>query len=192
VGSGILGAGDRAGWARRRWQTSIRGNDEAARRDLDAAWDAGIRYFDTAPHYGIGLAERRMAPALRTAPGRVRAVHQGRRLLVANPDGAGTRTGQRFDVTGDYAVWDWSADGIRRSLAESLERLGWTASTWCSCMTRRRATTPEAALADGFPGRCTNCGAGVIGAIGVGSKQIEILRRFVARLTLTHHAWPAR
>lgn len=45
---------------------------------VDAAWDEGIRYFDTAPHYGLGLSEQ---PARRgaagPAPGRVRGVHEG-------------------------------------------------------------------------------------------------------------------
>ncbi|MFX5785137.1 aldo/keto reductase, partial [Acinetobacter baumannii] len=43
-------------------------DDATARGAVDAAWDAGIRYFDTAPHYGLGLSERRLGAALRDRP----------------------------------------------------------------------------------------------------------------------------
>lgn len=43
------------------------GEDHAAAA-VDAAWDTGIRYFDTAPHYGLGLSERRLGAALRARP----------------------------------------------------------------------------------------------------------------------------
>ena len=43
-------------------------SDEEARSALDAAWDAGLRYFDTAPHYGLGLSERRLGAALAGRP----------------------------------------------------------------------------------------------------------------------------
>ena len=42
--------------------------DEQAQATVDAAWDAGIRYFDTAPHYGLGLSERRLGEALASRP----------------------------------------------------------------------------------------------------------------------------
>ena len=40
-------------------------SDDDARAAIDAAWDGGIRTFDTAPHYGLGLSERRLGDALR-------------------------------------------------------------------------------------------------------------------------------
>ncbi|RNF28420.1 D-threo-aldose 1-dehydrogenase, partial [Massilia aurea] len=43
-------------------------SEEAAQATVDAAWDAGIRYFDTAPHYGAGLSEHRFGQALRRRP----------------------------------------------------------------------------------------------------------------------------
>ena len=43
-------------------------DDEVARAAIDAAWDHGIRYFDTAPHYGLGLSERRLGQALAGRP----------------------------------------------------------------------------------------------------------------------------
>ena len=43
-------------------------SDDDARATIDAAWDAGIRFFDTAPLYGSGLSERRVGEALRVRP----------------------------------------------------------------------------------------------------------------------------
>ena len=43
-------------------------DEPTARATVDAAWEGGIRYFDTAPHYGLGLSERRLGEALRDRP----------------------------------------------------------------------------------------------------------------------------
>jgi len=94
---------------------------------LEAAWDAGVRYFDTAPHYGLGWSERRLGAFLRTKP-RDAFVLSSKvgRLLVPDPGGA-----DRLDLDNDFHVpaalrrqWDFSAAGVRRSLEESLERMG--------------------------------------------------------------------
>ena len=94
---------------------------------LQAAWDVGVRYFDTAPHYGLGLSERRLGAFLATKPRDEFIVStKVGRLLRPNPGGAGT-----LDLANDFAVapdtkrvWDFSADGIRQSIEESLERTG--------------------------------------------------------------------
>jgi D-threo-aldose 1-dehydrogenase len=102
-------------------------SDDEALAVLEAAWDEGIRYYDTAPHYGLGLSERRLGAFLQTKPRDefVLSTKVGR-LLRPNPDFAGEQ-----DLENDFAVpaslrreWDFSADGIRRSVEESLERLG--------------------------------------------------------------------
>ena len=101
--------------------------DDEAEDVLQAAWDAGIRYFDTAPHYGLGLSERRLGAFLRGKPRSEYVVStKVGRLLRPNPDGAGS-----LDLEHDFAVpadlrreWDLSASGIRRSVEESLERTG--------------------------------------------------------------------
>jgi D-threo-aldose 1-dehydrogenase len=100
-------------------------SDADARGAVEAAWDAGVRYFDTAPHYGLGLSERRLGAALRDRPRDAFTVSTkvGRRLEpVAD--------GERPDDEG-YAVapthrrvWDFTRDGVLRSLESSLERLG--------------------------------------------------------------------
>ncbi len=89
-----------------------------------AAWDAGIRYFDTAPHYGLGLSEQRLGAVLRDKPRNEFVVStKVGRLLEPTPHGG--RDPEGFDVPADKKrVWDFSEAGIRRSLEDSLERLG--------------------------------------------------------------------
>ncbi|MGD0196804.1 MAG: aldo/keto reductase [Solirubrobacteraceae bacterium] len=100
-------------------------SDEEAGATVGAAWDLGVRYFDTAPHYGIGLSERRLGPLLAAHPrdAYVLSTKVGRLLEpVAHVEGLDD---QGFVVPATHRrVWDFSRDGIRRSIEESLERLG--------------------------------------------------------------------
>jgi D-threo-aldose 1-dehydrogenase len=93
---------------------------------MDVAWDGGIRYFDTAPHYGLGLAERRLGVALRGRPREdfVVSTKVGR-LLVPTPENAHQLDDDGFAVPAAFRrEWDFSRDGILRSVEGSLERLG--------------------------------------------------------------------
>src|SRR5699024_8636565 len=99
-------------------------NDDDAHAVLEAAWEAGVRYFDTAPHYGLGLSERRLGAFLATKPRDeyVLSTKAGR-LLVPNPGGE-----DELDLANSFHVrtllrreWDFSFDGVRRSIDESLE-----------------------------------------------------------------------
>ena len=102
-------------------------DDDEARAILEAAWECGIRAFDTAPHYGLGLSERRLGAFLRTKPRDEFTVStKVGRLLRPDPDWSG-----ELDEANDFMVqaslkrvWDVSMAGVRRSLEESLERLG--------------------------------------------------------------------
>jgi D-threo-aldose 1-dehydrogenase len=100
-------------------------SDADARGTVDAAWELGVRYFDTAPHYGLGLSERRLGAALAPRPrdDYVLSSKVGRLLEpVAVVDGFDD---QGFVVPASHRrTWDFSRDGIRRSLEESLQRLG--------------------------------------------------------------------
>ena len=99
-------------------------SDEEAAATVDAAWTAGIRYYDTAPHYGLGLSERRLGAGLRDKPGAIISTKVGR-LIVPSPATADRLDEDVFVVPADRRrVWDFSADGVRRSLEASLERLG--------------------------------------------------------------------
>lgn len=92
---------------------------------VDAAWAAGIRFFDTAPHYGLGLSEERLGAALRRYPRDeyVLSTKVGR-LIRPNPGGVGDDTeGFAVPATKRRAL-DYSASGTLASVEESLERLG--------------------------------------------------------------------
>jgi D-threo-aldose 1-dehydrogenase len=100
-------------------------SDADARATVEQAWDLGVRYFDTAPHYGLGLSERRLGAVLADRPRDeyVLSTKVGR-LLEPVAGGAGLDD-QGFAVPATHRrVWDFSRDGIRRSLEASLERLG--------------------------------------------------------------------
>lgn len=100
--------------------------DEEAAGAVDAAWQAGVRYFDVAPHYGLGLAERRIGTLLRRYPRDEYVIStKVGRLLVPSPETADSRDDQGFDVPASLRrQWDFSRDGILRSVEESLSRTG--------------------------------------------------------------------
>ena len=102
--------------------------DDVWPRIVPAAWEAGIRLFDTAPHYGLGLSETRLGAALRPHPrdDYVLSTKVGR-VLEPNPD---YRPGDT-DRENLFAVpatlrrrRDYSRDGVLRSVEDSLQRLG--------------------------------------------------------------------
>jgi D-threo-aldose 1-dehydrogenase len=95
-------------------------DEETARATVDRAWELGIRYFDTAPLYGSGLAEQRVGAALRDRPRDefLLSTKVGRLLRPGVPDAVFK------DAPPLAPVFDFSGDGVLRSLEESLERLG--------------------------------------------------------------------
>jgi len=100
-------------------------SDDEASAILERAWAGGVRYFDTAPLYGLGLSERRLGTLLRGKPREeyVLSTKAGRLLAACDP---AERTGidKWFEVPSRREVYDYSHDGIMRSLEFSLERLG--------------------------------------------------------------------
>lgn len=99
-------------------------SDAGARELLEAVWDAGIRYFDTAPLYGSGLSERRVGDFLRDKPrdAYVLSSKVGRLLTPDRQwalDRFGTSRGMPF-----RPVFDFSYDAIMKSFEQSLQRLG--------------------------------------------------------------------
>ena len=96
-----------------------------ARATLDAAWDVGCRYFDTAPQYGLGLSETRLNGFLRThrAAAPLVSTKVGRLLKACRP--GEERDAPIFvDTPARKIVYDYSYDGVMRSFEASLERLG--------------------------------------------------------------------
>jgi D-threo-aldose 1-dehydrogenase len=101
-------------------------SDDEAAGAAEAAWGAGIRYFDTAPHYGLGLSERRLGAFLATKP-RDEFVVSSKvgRLLVPSPETADDSDGEGFAVPASLRrVWDFGRDGILRSVEATLARTG--------------------------------------------------------------------
>lgn len=99
-------------------------SNEEAKALVDAAWAGGCRSFDTAPHYGHGLSERRMGDGLRSRPrGSFTLSSKVGRILT--PDGrAATAQHGYVDILPFNQHWDFSAGGTRRSVEDSLQRLG--------------------------------------------------------------------
>lgn len=99
--------------------------DLEAQQVLQAAWDCGIRYFDTAPLYGLGLSETRLNFFLRGKPRDeyVLSTKVGRLMQACKPEER-TGIGKFFDTPSRREVYDYSYDGVMRSLEFSLERLG--------------------------------------------------------------------
>ncbi len=100
-------------------------SDEDADAILARAWEAGIRYFDTAPLYGLGLAETRLNRFLRgkDRDSYVLSTKVGRLLRATTPDQR-DGFGKWFEVPARNEVYDYTYDGVMRSIEFSLERLG--------------------------------------------------------------------
>ena len=100
-------------------------SDQEADATLAAAWTGGVRYFDTAPLYGLGLAETRLNRFLRGKPrdAYVLSTKIGRLLRPCAPQDR-NGIGKWFEVPNRREVFDYSYDGVMRSLEFSLERLG--------------------------------------------------------------------
>ena len=157
-------------------------SDEVAAATLQAAWVAGIRAFDTAPHYGVGLSERRIGDFL---AGRRRAefvvsTKVGRRLVPATGDVQGDEG--FYGIPPLTRVRDYSRDGVRRSLEESLERLG------LDRVDIALIHDPDDHLAEAldgaYPALARLRADGTIGAIGVGVNSVPVAEWFVSRCDL--------
>ncbi|MGK9146051.1 aldo/keto reductase [Plantibacter flavus] len=155
--------------------------DAEASAAVDAAWDAGIRYFDTAPHYGLGLSERRLGAALASHPRDeyVLSTKVGR-LLVPSGLPAGAMDDGGFAVPATLRrEWDLSRDGIRRSVSESLERLG------LDRIDIAYLHDPDnhgaEAHAEAIPALVELRDEGVLRAVGAGMNQSALPAEFVQR-----------
>jgi D-threo-aldose 1-dehydrogenase len=98
--------------------------DEQAQATLEAAWNIGVRYFDVAPWYGLGLSERRFGHFLHNQK-RSDYVLSSKvgKLLKASRNNNHSKYYPLSDSPNDVA-FDYSADGVRRSIEDSLQRLG--------------------------------------------------------------------
>lgn len=155
-------------------------SDDDATATVAAAWDAGIRYFDTAPLYGHGLSERRLGRALQAYP-RDEFVVSSKvgRLLRADPE---YDPGIFRIERGLAPHFSYSRDGVLRSIEESLERLG--LDRLDVVLVHDPDDHEQDALEGAFPALVELRDQGVVRAIGAGMNQHEMLGRFVARVDL--------
>ncbi|HIY24115.1 MAG TPA: aldo/keto reductase [Candidatus Brachybacterium merdigallinarum] len=153
--------------------------DEEAASAVTAAFEAGTTYFDTAPHYGIGTSERRLGALLQQHAREdfVLSTKVGR-LLHPGP-GTGDDMANAFAVPDDFIrEWDFSETGVRRSHAESLQRLGLDRVDILFAHDPEEGPT-EQAFAEGLPTLAAMREEGTVRAVGVGSKDAAVLTRAV-------------
>lgn len=152
-------------------------DDDTAREALAAAWECGIRYLDTSPHYGIGQSERRIGEFLRERPrGEFTLSTKVGRLLV--PQDAAGGTDEDFQVPATHRrVWDFSRDGVLRSVEDSLARMG---VDHVDVLFLHDAEEHfEDALREGRPALAELRAQGVVGAIGAGMHDTAKLTTLV-------------
>ncbi|MEU6390549.1 aldo/keto reductase [Streptomyces sp. NPDC046939] len=152
--------------------------DDEAYTALDTAWDAGIRSFDTAPHYGLGLSERRLGEFLRSRPTGSYTLSTKVGRLLEPYDGGGDDVRNGFAVPATHRrVWDFSAAGVRRSLEDSLGRLG--VDRIDVVYLHDPDHHAKQAFGEAYPELERLRGEGLIDAIGAGMNQARMLTRFV-------------
>lgn len=155
--------------------------DEASTEAVSTALVDGLRYFDTAPHYGLGLSERRLGTALSGTPrDSIALSSKVGRLLVDSPETADRLDDDGFIVPASTRrVWDFSRDGILRSVEASLARLG------TDHLDIAYLHDPdehwEAASTTGIAALVELRDQGVVSAIGAGMNQSAMLTEFVRR-----------
>jgi D-threo-aldose 1-dehydrogenase len=153
--------------------------DEQAAGAVEAAWAAGIRYFDTAPHYGLGLSEQRLGPLLSGYPrGEYLVSSKVGRLLVDSPESADRQDDEGFAVPADKRrAWDFSRDGILRSLESTLQRTG--LDSLDIVYLHDPDDHLEQALGEGIQTLVELRDQGVVRAVGAGMKQSEALAALI-------------
>jgi D-threo-aldose 1-dehydrogenase len=174
-------------------------SDDDAAAAVDAALGAGLTYFDTAPQYGGGMAERRLGQALRRVP-RDRVTISSKigklvRQLVANvPATAGFIGAPPHEI-----AYDYSYDGVRRSLDASLQRLETDHIDILLIHDINRKYHGERVYErceEAIAGACKALtelrGQGVIGAFGPATKDLDIACTFVERVDVDCVMLPAR
>ena len=157
-------------------------DDDAAQATLEAAWDAGVRAFDTAPHYGVGLSERRIGRFLAGRPrgDYVLSTKVGRLLESADGDVDGAEG--YFGTPQLSRVRDYSRDGVLASLEASLGRLG--VDRIDIALIHDPDDHGREALDGAYPALAELRAEGVIGAVGAGMNQVEMLEWFLPRADL--------
>ena len=157
-------------------------DDRRAEAVLEASWDEGVRAFDTAPQYGVGLSEERLGAFLADqAVGDAVVSTKVGHLLVDADDGV--QGGDLFyGAPSRRLVDDYTKDGVRRSMAASLERLG--RDRVDVALIHDPDKYAELALTESYPALEELRNEGVVGAIGVAMNHAGVLTWLVERTEL--------
>jgi len=162
--------------------------DDEAFATIDRAWHLGIRTFDVAPLYGYGLAERRLGRALggRRRDDFVVSTKVGRLVRAENQIAAGADIDRQALGDRDDAfyvrsepvrvVFDYSGDGVRRSLEESLERMGLERID--IALIHDPDDHWRQAIGEAWPALAKLREQGIVRAVGVGMNQSAMLAQF--------------
>lgn len=158
---------------------------------LAAALADGCQRFDTAPHYGNGLSEQRFGQALRQQP-RARFVLSSKVGRVLRPDAQAARDQNGYvDVLPFTQRWDYSAAGTRRSVEDSLQRLGLAHLDLayvhdCDAATHGAAYPQVLAqvLAETLPTLRALQREGLVGAVGLGVNDVQVCLDVLAQAEL--------
>ena len=160
--------------------------EEQAEATVEAALNAGIRTFDTAPHYGAGVSERRLGRALagRAGDDVVVCTKVGRLLLDRDAPASVRRATLFAEDSGRDQRFDFSRDGVLRSLEASLERLGRDRVDVVHVHDPDAPEHLEQAIAEAAPALAALRDEGVIGAVGAGMNDAAPLARLVREADL--------
>ena len=161
--------------------------EKEARMTLEAVWATGCRYFDTAPLYGLGLSETRLNGFLRPKPrgSYLVSTKVGRLLDLCEPQKR-SKQGAFFETPSRRERFDYSYDGVMRSLEFSLERLGLDQVdiVYCHDVDVYTHGSKEAAdarikefMTGGYRALDQLRASGAIKAIGAGINEWEIAER---------------
>jgi D-threo-aldose 1-dehydrogenase len=155
-------------------------SEDEAISTAEAAWESGVRYFDTAPHYGLGLSERRLGRVLAQKPREDFAVStKVGKLLVPNPQPMGSELSRNgFDVPDDCVRQvDFTADGVKRSVDDSLNRL--QIDYVDIALVHDPQLDADAVVAEAIPTLKALREEGIVRSVGVGANHVWEAERFV-------------
>lgn len=169
-------------------------SEELAQQTLQAAWDGGVRYFDTAPFYGYGKSEHRVGTFLRNQPRDQFTISTKVGRIFRRPHNLATFDrgmwvgGLSFEF--DY---DYSYDGIMRSVEDSLQRLSLPSVDILLIHDLDFFTLGSETLVDAYMAQLFNSGwraldelrsSGMVKAVGAGINALELIPRFLDALDL--------
>jgi len=157
-------------------------SDDEARQALKAAWDAGVRAFDTAPHYGVGLSERRIGDFLAGRPRSEFTVSTKVGRLLVPATGSVDGAEEFYGTPALSRVRDYSRAGVLASLEGSLRRL--RLDRVDIALIHDPDDFMSAARDDASPALADLRSQGVVGAIGAGMNSAAPLTWLAERCDL--------